>query len=452
MPAEIDLSPDAAFATWVERQRWFASSRRPVLAVAGHLAFDVDGTVRTLLLHDRTAGAEALYQVPVVEHAAGTDGAIVDGPHVALADGPRDPAYVEELVRLVLGEGRVGHEATGAAGERVLWEGPAPRVTGSRVLSGEQSNTSIIVDAERADGSPAQLIVKVFRALHDGANPDVVLQSAIAAAGSDRVPVTYGALTGSWPDDAVPGGIAHGHLAVAQEFLPGTEDAWRVALTAARAGEDFTGPARELGAATAEVHAVLARVLPTAEADESARAATGASMRSRAEHAVSLVPELAGALPRVLAVLESGDAGEWPRLQRVHGDLHLGQVLLVPDRGWVLLDFEGEPLRPMAERNRPDVPLRDVAGMLRSFDYVAGTIELEGGDTAAPANWARAARAAFLDGYETRLGTPLAPYLPLLTALELDKALYECEYEVRNRPGWLPIPRRAVQRLIGAGA
>jgi predicted trehalose synthase len=102
----------------------------------------------------------------------------------------------------------------------------------------------------------------------------------------------------------------------------------------------------------------------------------------------------------------------------------------------------------MAERSEPDLALRDVAGMLRSFDYVAGTLALEGGDAAAALAWATAARTAFLDGYEAELGTSLAPYGALLKALELDKALYECEYEVRNRPDWLPIPEQAVRRLL----
>jgi maltokinase len=279
-----------------------------------------------------------------------------------------------------------------------------------------------------------------------------VLQSAIAAAGSDRVPATHAALVGSWPDPAAPGGTARGHLAVAQEFLPDTRDAWRVALDAARAGEDFSDRARDLGAATAEVHRVLATALPTAEADEVARAAALGSMRSRAEQAAALVPSIDAAGGAVLATLEAGLAGPWPRLQRVHGDYHLGQVLLVPGRGWVLLDFEGEPLRPMAERTAPDLALRDVAGMLRSFDYVSGTIALEGGDAEAARAWTDQARAAFLAGYEAGIGASLAPHAALLAALELDKALYECAYEARNRPAWLPIPELAVLRLLEAVA
>jgi predicted trehalose synthase len=117
----------------------------------------------------------------------------------------------------------------------------------------------------------------------------------------------------------------------------------------------------------------------------------------------------------------------------------------------VIVDFEGEPLRPMTERSEPDLPLRDVAGMLRSFDYVAGAV-LHNGSTAAERDateWARSARIAFLAGYSET--NPIAERAGpgLLEALELDKALYEAVYEARNRPQWLGIPVEAVQRLAG---
>ena len=119
----------------------------------------------------------------------------------------------------------------------------------------------------------------------------------------------------------------------------------------------------------------------------------------------------------------------------------------MPGRGWVLLDFEGEPLRPLAERSVPDLTLRDVAGMLRSFDYAAGSGSRRTPASAAAA-WAEAARAAFLDGYAERLGPrPARRDRALLAALELDKALYEVVYEARNRPSWLSIPVAAIARL-----
>jgi predicted trehalose synthase len=133
--------------------------------------------------------------------------------------------------------------------------------------------------------------------------------------------------------------------------------------------------------------------------------------------------------------------------QRIHGDYHLGQVLRVPDRGWVLLDFEGEPLRPLAERSLPDQPLRDVAGMLRSFDYAAGSWEQSHPGRSAR-EWAARAQRAFLDGYATESGRDPRGDSALLTAFQLDKALYEVVYEARNRPTWLTIPTAAVARLL----
>jgi maltokinase len=143
-------------------------------------------------------------------------------------------------------------------------------------------------------------------------------------------------------------------------------------------------------------------------------------------------------------VYETARTGTWPLLQRVHGDYHLGQALLVPERGWVLVDFEGEPLRPMNERDRPDVALRDVAGMLRSFDYAAGATP------GIAADWAPACRDAFVDGYLAESGVDIEVFRPLLDAFELDKAVYEAIYEARNRPDWLAIPLRGIEKLLSS--
>jgi maltokinase len=317
------------------------------------------------------------------------------------------------------------------------------------VLSGEQSNTSIIYDMVDPDGNAVNpMICKVFRAIHHGENPDVVLQTVLAGAGSPNVPLSVGYVEGSWADPGRPDGMATGHLAFAQEFLPGVKDAWRVALQAAEGGEDFSEPARTLGAATASVHATLASALPTVEATPDVVSEIMASLRSRLDTALREVPQLKEHRSAIERVYAAAEAVEWPRLQRIHGDYHLGQVLAVPDRGWVLLDFEGEPLRPMTERSVPDLALRDVAGMLRSFDYVAGSIALSGtADAEAASEWAHTARRAFLDGYIQESGSDVRANRALLDALEIDKAVYEAIYEIRNRPDWLEIPTRAVRRL-----
>ena len=187
--------------------------------------------------------------------------------------------------------------------------------------------------------------------------------------------MAIGHLSGAW--DAPAGGSPmHGHLAFAQEFIPGVEDAWRVALVAAASGSDFTARARDLGVVTAQIHA-----RPRARARHRTRSPRRPARRSsprcaqRYAAAVALVPDarLRARRPSSASSTSVRDVS-WPPLQRIHGDYHLGQVLDVPERGWVALDFEGEPLRPLAERVQPDLTARDVAGMLRSFDYAAGSV------------------------------------------------------------------------------
>jgi Uncharacterized protein, probably involved in trehalose biosynthesis len=170
-------------------------------------------------------------------------------------------------------------------------------------------------------------------------------------------------------------------------------------------------------------------------------------MRARHAAAVSEVPALAEFDSMVRESIEQVSSAKWPALQRIHGDYHLGQVLEVPHRGWVLVDFEGEPLRPLAERTQPDLALRDVAGMLRSFDYVAGSWE-QAHPGGSASSWATRARTAFLDGYAQSARRDPREDAVLLDALELDKALYEVVYEARNRPTWLTIPTTAIDRLF----
>ncbi len=440
-----DLLDD--LAAWIPAQRWFAGkSRAPRLRLLGELGLRsaTEGVaVRVLFVVDE-AEHPLLYQVPVTERRE----PLADAAHLVasrrgrhLYDGPHDPAYAEALLRLMLDQDTV--TAAGglpmAHGDRRI-DG-ALRVRDSRVLGGEQSNTSIVYETATDDDEPGlPVICKVFRTLHDGENPEVVLTAALGAAGSGVVPRPVGSISGSWPDAGLTSGVAHGHLAVAQEFLPGAPDAWRVATAAVAAGEDFSESARTLGEATAAMHAALARELPTRPTTPRDVAAAIIALRARFDWAARRVPALEAFRGRVAEAYSCAADAPWPSQQRVHGDLHLGQVLSVPGRGWVALDFEGEPLRPLRERSEPDSPLRDVAGMLRSFDY-AGSTSPHG------AQWARAARDAFLAGYSAGSGLDLTHHGEALAAFELDKALYEAVYEAQNRPEWLRIPLDAVERL-----
>ncbi|WIE75246.1 phosphotransferase [Curtobacterium sp. MCSS17_007] len=410
---------DRTLEGWIAAQRWYAAKGgTPALRTIAE-------TAGTRLVLDDAATGPVLYQVPVVTGAdAGADP----------VDGTTDPDWVQGLVS------RIDADPSSLR--------PIGELTASRVLSGEQSNTSVICDT----ASGAQVIVKVFRVLHHGDNPDVTTQLALSAAGSDRVPAVYGALHATWPDTGRPDGTASGHLAFAQEFLPGLEDAWRVALRDARAGASWDAQAAALGEALAEVHRTLATALPTQPADQDRRDAAIETMHARLDAAAREAPTVEPHVDAVRAVYERAAVSQWPVLQRIHGDLHLGQVLAAPaPRGWVFLDFEGEPLRPLAERTLPDVTLRDVAGMLRSFDYVAGALAHDAEFVDAGA-WAQAARATFLDGYRRGTGGDLEEHRALLDAFELDKAVYEVVYETRNRPDWTEIPLAAVARLAAASA
>ena len=457
----------AFLAAWIASQRWYANKGRlPVLESIGDWPLAApDDAVRvvTHLLMDHAQREPVLYQVPLSYRCArvpGMESALagitLHGDRRFVYDGPHDPAYTGSLLRLILECGQVSGGQGSAAQTRVWGRrdlgAPAVAATSglrSRVLSGEQSNTSIIYEStEPTAASP--VICKLFRVLHNGENPDVELQSVLAAVGSTDVPSPVGNLIGEWDDarchTGETKGRARGHLACAQEYLPGAEDAWRIALRAAASGEDFTTAAHALGAATARVHASLATALPTIQSTAADIAAVLDQLRGRLETAINAVPALAEYRAAVQAVFELARSVPWPARQRIHGDLHLGQALAVPGRGWVLVDFEGEPLRPMLERSQLDLPLRDVAGMLRSFDYVAGSLAL-GLPPVQAQHWASAARHAFVDGYVEASGYDIRANRVLLDAFEIDKALYETVYEARNRPGWLTIPVSAVERL-----
>jgi predicted trehalose synthase len=439
------------------RQRWYsAKGRPPSLRLVSWWDLppadpqDSDARIRTFLVADEGALPVVLYQIPVVSRATETVDAAPEHiigdpePGTTFIDGPFDPAYARALIALVTRGGEARGPRTVATGHPTAHVPPdEPRT--ATVISGEQSNTSLIY---RSTGIP--IICKVYRQLHAGFNPDIELPTALGDAGSPHVPLTIGWVDGEWPDLSTAQGTARGSFAAAQQFLPDVEDAWRVALLAAAHAHDFQDQARALGEATAHVHLSLAELFPTRACQEADRAGTAATWRRRLTIAIAEVPAIAERRAAIEAVYEQALGIEWPRLQRIHGDYHLGQVLQVPNMGWVLLDFEGEPLRPMAERTQLDLALRDVAGMLRSFDYVSGSIRLDDPERS-PASvraWAKNARHAFVEGYTQTTGADLESVAPLLAALELDKAVYEAIYEARNRPTWVSIPLQAIARLV----
>ncbi len=331
---------------------------------------------------------------------------------------------------------------------------PEPSDLGT-VLSGEQSNTSV------AYGDVA--IFKLFRRISAGGNPDIEILTALTRRGDEHVAPLLGWIEGRWTD---LDGVAHeGHLGMLQVFLRTATDGWVMALGSVRdllveqdlhpdeVGGDFAAEAERLGIATAEIHADLADAFGTADMTPQQRDATVLGMQSRLDAALQSIPELepfADGLRRRFDALVT--LGEPIAVQRVHGDLHLGQTLRTV-KGWKIIDFEGEPAKSLAERVALDSPVRDIAGMVRSFDYAAGaTLGQFGADDQLryrAQEWALRNREAFLTGYAKTSGLDLDRLQTVLDAYEADKAVYEAVYEMRNRPTWLDIPMRAVARLAG---
>ncbi|MGI8699283.1 MAG: maltokinase N-terminal cap-like domain-containing protein [Mycobacteriales bacterium] len=320
------------------------------------------------------------------------------------------------------------------------------------IVSTEQSNSSLVF------GDSA--ILKLFRRLEPGLNPDVEIHDALHARKNPHVAPLLGFL-------AIEGekskGQEDGTIAMLQTFLPAASDGWSLAAASIRdlyaegdlhpdeVGGDFASESYRLGGATASVHADLAAVLPTGTIDGDELGGVVAGMSARLDAALDVVPELASHAEGLRACFaELAELAEPIPVQRVHGDYHLGQVLRTY-QGWTILDFEGEPARPLAARRGLDSPLRDIAGMLRSFDYAARHLLVEGHTDPQldyRANeWAGRNRQAFCDGYAKVTGSDPGEQAALLRAFEADKAVYEAVYEARNRPHWLPIPLASLARL-----
>lgn len=281
----------------------------------------------------------------------------------------------------------------------------------ARRYAGEQSNTSVFFGEE--------LLVKVFRRLEPGRSVDVELHAALAGSG------TVAELYGAWTWDGTD-------LAVFLEALPSPTDGYVLACEYAADERSFTDHAHALGEALATVHRVLAQRLETGTVDG---ARLAADCRARFAAVCDEVPDVARYRDAAEAVFAAVEDRQLPA-QRVHGDCHLGQVLLSEGR-WRYVDFEGEPLKSMAERRLPDSPLRDVAGMLRSFAYAQAA-------AGASDEWLQQCREAFLKGY----GLDAAAGDPVLAAYETDKAGYEAVYEARFRPHLLQVPLHYLDTLI----
>jgi maltokinase len=437
MATEADLvrSIDAeALAEWVPAQRWFASKSREV-----HI-----GLLEVLVLNERPPLGLALVEA---RFAAGTHDLY------QLLVGPGDlealttPAPAEALARLLTSEARVQGEHGTIA---FHWSGDQLDSARVRFMGAEQSNTSIVVDEA--------VVLKVFRRLEPGDNPELEMTRFLTSHGFENVPALRG-----WY--ALEGELLDATLGVAQELVHDGRDGWELVLDAlATDPEGVLRDLRELGEVIGQMHTVLGSDatdpdFAPEEPGEEALALLTATIDEEIERVFFDLPDglddiapIAGRGEEIrdrLQLMSHVVAGG--RLIRHHGDLHLGQTLRTPDR-WMVLDFEGEPARALIDRRRRRSPLRDVAGMLRSFAYAASATKIPRGKEAPP-DWEARARAEFLDGYIAEVDPNLLPaseagVRQLLAIFELEKAVYELRYELNNRPDWVPIPVAGIARLL----
>ncbi|ONK11086.1 phosphotransferase [Streptomyces sp. MP131-18] len=462
-------SLDGLLSRWLPGQRWFAGKGRPLgglaLVSATELTPCTTGSQHPGLLHllIRTRPADGdgtqappsgdCYQLllgvrPALPPALGPAlvGRPTEGPlrGRAVYEALHDPRLAGLLLERMRTPGTLGTLRFGRAPDTAI-----PSGLPARLLTGEQSNSSVVYgDAH---------VLKLFRRVSPGVNPDLELPLALAAAGSDRVPAPAAWFEAVFPGSGsgAPGGDAPEPLTlgVLAPFLAGSTDGWQLALQSLGHRTDFTSASHSLGRATAEVHTALAAALPTDVLRRPQLEQTATGMIERLTEATAAVPTLrpyrAGLRRAYEALASYARRGGTCTVQRLHGDLHLGQVLLTPDprgRGshWSVIDFEGEPARPLTDRRRPGPPVRDIAGMLRSFDYAACQHR-----TGGPwiEEWSRANRVAYCRGYAEAAGTDPMEQRELLLAYETDKAVYEVLYEARHRPAWLHVPMAAIRRL-----
>jgi maltokinase len=455
----VDLSfiDEQVFNEWIVAQRWFASKTREVSSIAimdsVPLRAEPPLLVLTLVEARFPAGTHETYQVPLGLRPSSEgwgERVIFEDAEWTVYDALADPAAGRELLHRM----RSNSEFQTGQDEFIFrWAENAGAGLGGTVdvrpVGVEQSNSSIVFGEE--------LIMKSFRKVEPGVNPELELLRFLSARGFPHIAPLAG-----WYE--VEGRHISATLGILQEFLAGARDGWDLALDELTSDPGgLLDRIEALGRVIGEMHTALGsdNADPAFAPDEPSTEALSiltADVDEQIERVFLDLPDTDAVAPirgRGQDVREKLNAlshvAVGGRVIRTHGDLHLGQTMLT-ERGWVVLDFEGEPARPLPERRLKRSPLRDVAGMLRSFSYAtAGAKLLRGTD--APEGWEQRARERFLDGYHSAVDGGLLPpgqqaIDQLLAVFELEKAVYELRYELNNRPDWVAIPVAGILRLL----
>jgi maltose alpha-D-glucosyltransferase/alpha-amylase len=453
-------------------QRWFGWKDR---ALSGVDVIDVgvvnEGPPPVVLaiVRVRFEGGEALYQLPLIVEE----------------DGSTRDAF-EDVDRLKVFGGCLAHGAT-LKGEHGTFRftGPGldplspPGQVSARTLGAEQTNTSLVLDEA--------MIVKLFRRVDTGRNPDLELTRVLTENGFNHTPPHLGELV---YEGTIDGKDVQIDLCVAQQFLQDSIEGWSETLKRLhqlydaiedqdvaedmgflieeRAG-DLLSLIQDLGEVTASLHVALSREeldpeiapepIEQADLDDWARSAREA-LQTLLDDGIT---ELQDVSARIEERIDRLSTVTDPGLKtRAHADYHLGQVLL-SGRGWMILDFEGEPARTLEERRAKTSPLRDVAGMLRSFNYAATAAMFERAEADSEEwkrletwaeKWEEIARERFIHGYLTRshegrfVPRDRDELMVMLNVFEIDKALYEVGYERGHRPTWVRIPLRGITKVV----
>jgi maltokinase len=449
---EID---EESLAAYVTGRRWFGAKSREVVGArvleATAAREDAPALVFALVEIRFLPGTHEIYQLPFGLRRTedwGNDGVIGQVDGWTAYDAMDDPELARELVRLI-GSGETIETGDAMLEFRTVDGVPEARLADARPIGVEQSNTSVVFDD--------RLVLKLYRRIEAGINPELELLRFLTERGFSGIAALEG-----WA--AHSGRLLDATLAILQHFVPGQGDGWTLAHDSLDAKDPaaFLSRVRPLGEVTGSMHAVLgseaadASFAPEDPSAESLNLLT-ATIDEEIEQVFAELPDrpelepIAGRGEDVREQLRArSQIGGVGRVIRHHGDYHLGQVLWTGDR-WIVIDFEGEPARSLPERRRKRSPLRDVAGMLRSFAYVASAAEIGRGPSPPP-GWEEEARSEFLAGYRETIEPTLVPtgesFDRLLAIFELEKAVYELRYELDNRPDWVPIPVAGIVRLL----